>query len=85
MLIQSGPGQLPSASFPIDYSLINLTFKAIKSLATASFVKYTVKYIIGPTDNVFTNESGSLLSAGCLYQFQSVGCLIDHYQPGTHL
>ena len=55
-----------------------------KSFATSSIVKYTVKQIIGPIHNVFTNQSGSL-SAGCMCKFQSVGCLTDHYQPGTQV
>ena len=62
-----------------------LNIQSYKSFATASIFTYTAKQIIGPIDNVFTNHSGSLLSAGCMYKFQSVGCLTDHYQPGTQL
>jgi len=46
---------------------------------------YTVKQTIGPIDNVFRNQSGSLLSAACICKFQSVGRLTGHYQPGTQL
>jgi hypothetical protein len=66
--------------------LINqLSIQSYKHFATASIVKHRVKQIIGPKDNVFTNQSGSLLSAGCMCIFQSAGCLTDHYQPGTRL
>jgi hypothetical protein len=59
--------------------------QSYKSFATTRIVKYTVKHIRGPTDNVFKNQSGSLLSAVCVCKSQSVGCLTDHYQTGTQL